>query len=262
MKKVLALVAVLAVLLVTLFLLPGRKGPGTLKTGETGPTPTAADSGATAAEPVAAPPAGDRIRFDAKPGSRVSIEGTSTIHNWKMVGKIIGGYLETTRAFASEPGQQVAPGNVYARVEAFIPVRSLASEKDGKPYSTRMDDIAYEKMKEPANKRILYRLGELVLKTAGTSTNTDYSYDSKGELVVAGVTNRIAMPIRVTPLGDDKLKITGNVTVKMTSFGIEPPAPALAGGLIKTGDEVNLSFEWLLGKKAEPVAAAGAETGK
>ena len=58
------------------------------------------------------------------------------------------------------------------------------------------------------------------------------------------------MPVQVTPLGDKKLKITGHTAAKMTDFKIEPPAPKIALGLIKTGDEVKLSFEWMVAQKA------------
>src|SRR5260370_40356835 len=86
-------------------------------------------------------------RFDSRPGSKVRIEGTSSVHDWQIEGKIIGGFLEVGANFPTEPGQAVQPGKVEARAEAFIPVRSLSSiEKDGKPYSTHMDDIVYEKL--------------------------------------------------------------------------------------------------------------------
>src|SRR5712671_5523933 len=81
-------------------------------------------------------------RFDSRSGSKVRIEGTSSIHDWQIEGKIIGGFIEAGANFPSEPGQTVQPGKAEAKVEAFIPVRSLSSiEKDGKPYSTHMDDI-------------------------------------------------------------------------------------------------------------------------
>ena len=35
--------------------------------------------------------------------------------------------------------------------------------------------------------------------------------------------------------------------VKMTSFGIQPPAPKIALGLISTGDDVKIAFEWNTG---------------
>ena len=49
----------------------------------------------------------------------------------------------------------------------------------------------------------------------------------------------------------DQSRVTfnGSTAVKMTDFKITPPAPTAAVGLIKTGDEVKLTFEWVVGKK-------------
>ncbi len=191
------------------------------------------------------------LRFDSQPGSKVRIEGTSSVHDWQVEGKLIGGFLEAGTGFPVEPGQTVSPGKIEAKAEAFIPVRSLKSiEKDGRPYSDSMDDVMHGKMLQAENPKILYRLDALVLKESPKSPDAPYVFDSKGDLIVAGVTNKISMPISVTPSGDKKLKISGNTTVKMTDFGIKPPAPAIGLGLIKTGDEVKLSFEWMVGQKA------------
>lgn len=194
-------------------------------------------------------------RFGPVPGSTVRIEGTSSVHDWQVESKLIGGQLEAGPGFPIEPGQAVQPGKVDAKADAFIPVRSLKSiEKDGRPYSDSMDDIMYGKLLLPTSPRIVYHLKELVLKEAAKGTNGTYVFDATGELVVAGVTNKISMPVSVTPLGNKQLKITGQIAVKMTDFGIKPPAPAIALGLIKTGDEVKLLFDWRVGEKS---AAAG-----
>src|ERR1051326_3191016 len=55
------------------------------------------------------------------------------------------------------------------------------------------------------------------------------------------------MPVLLLPLASDKLKITGRTSIKMTSFQIEPPAPKIALGMIETGDEVVITFSWMLG---------------
>jgi YceI-like domain len=190
------------------------------------------------------------IPFDSLPGGKVRIEGTSSIHDWQVEGRLIGGRLETGAGFPCEAGQTVSPGKVDAKVDVFIPVRSLKSvEKDGRPYSDSMDDIMYGKLLQPTYPRILYHLDELILKEAAHAADAPYVCEAKGELVVAGVTNKVTMSVQITPLGNKKLKITGNTAVKMTDFKIEPPAPKIALGLIKTGDEVKLTFEWVVGQK-------------
>lgn len=195
--------------------------------------------------------AADATRFDAKPGSKMRIEGTSNIHDWQVEGAIIGGFIEAGENFPTEPGQAVPVGKMTATVNAFIPVRSLKSiEKDGKPYSDKMDEIMYGKL-QPETKfaRISYRLTELTLKEAPKAKDAPYVCDSKGELVVAGVTNTVSMPVNILPLDGKKLKVSGSVSIKMTDYKIEPPAPKIALGLIKTGDDVKLIFDWQLAQK-------------
>jgi hypothetical protein len=192
------------------------------------------------------------VRFDARSGSKMRLEGTSNVHDWQVESRLIGGFIEAGANFPTEAGQSVTPGKVEAKGEAFIQVRSLASiEKDGRPYSTSMDDIMHEKLGMAENPKIQYRLTELVLKEMPKTNDAPYLFDSKGELAVAGVTNAVSMPVYVTVLPGHKLKVSGTVTVKMTDFKIEPPAPKLALGLIKTGDEVKLIFEWLVAERVQ-----------
>jgi hypothetical protein len=194
--------------------------------------------------------AAQTTRFDAKSGSKMRIEGTSSVHDWQVESPLIGGYLEVGPGFPVEPGQGATPGKVDAKAEAKISVRLLKSiEKDGKPYMDSMDEIMYGKLKIKEYPQIVYRLDELVLKEPAKDKNSPYLFDSKGELAVAGVTNKISMPVSILPLGENKLKISGTTVVKMTDFKIEPPAPTVALGLIKTGDEVKLIFDWMVVQK-------------
>jgi polyisoprenoid-binding protein YceI len=192
----------------------------------------------------------------AKPGSKIRVEGTSNIHDWQVEGTLIGGFLEVGSNFPLEPGKEVAAGKVDAKAEPFIMIRGLKSvEKDGKPYSDKMDEIMYEKLKADQFNRITYRLNELTLKEAAKSKDAPYVFEAKGDLVVAGVTNTITMPVNITPLGEGKLKISGTAPVKMSDFKIEPPAPKIALGLIKTGDDVKILFDWMVGPRTAPAAA-------
>jgi hypothetical protein len=203
--------------------------------------------------------------YSARSGSKMRIEGTSNIHDWQVESSIIGGMMEVGPGFPTEPGMAATPGKMDAKAEAFITVRSLKSiEKDGRPYSDAMDGVMYEHMKaaeDPTTKkipypRIEYRLSELVLKETPKAKDGAYVFSAKGDLAVAGVTNKIEMPVNVTPMGDKKLKVTGTITIKMTDFKIEPPAPKLAFGLIKTGDPVKLIFEWIVAPKKAAAAAS------
>lgn len=192
-------------------------------------------------------------RFFAKQGSRVRIEGTSNIHDWQAESSLVGGFLDVGFGFPVEPGQTVQPGPVQTRAEVFIIVRSLKSgDQDGRPYSDKMDEIMYESLKSQQYPKIFFRLVEMTLK--GTTNHNDvlqYEFESRGELAIAGITNEVAMPVSVIPLGNGKLKISGGIPIKMTSFEIDPPALKIPPGLIKTGDDVSLLFDWLVAAKGE-----------
>ena len=65
-------------------------------------------------------------------------------------------------------------------------MRSLKSiEKDGKPYSDRMDEIMCEHLKETQFKQIIYKLTELTLKEVPKTKDAPYVFDSTGELTIA-----------------------------------------------------------------------------
>src|SRR5512135_3364529 len=103
--------------------------------------------------------------YAARSGSKMRIEGTSNIHDWQVESPFIGGMIEVGPNFPMDPGQAVTPGKIEVKGEVFIQVRSLKSiEKDGKPYSDKMDEVMYEKLKAQENPKIVYHLEEFTLK--------------------------------------------------------------------------------------------------
>jgi polyisoprenoid-binding protein YceI len=65
------------------------------------------------------------------------------------------------------------------------------------------------------------------------------SFTLNGDLVLHGVTKRVAFPVNVT-LGADEVKATGEAKLKQSDFGMKPFEKGL--GLIKIGDELKVSF--------------------
>jgi polyisoprenoid-binding protein YceI len=185
----------------------------------------------------------DFVRYNAKPGSKVSIAGTSTIHDWTMDGQIIGGFMELPAGVEFDQSKSTVTGvtgdKLNARVQASIPVRSLKSSHAG------MDEVMQQAMNEKAHPKIQYRLTEMKLK-ASHAAGTPFEFDTKGELVINGVTNVIALPVSIESADKTKLKVIGKIPLKMTDYKIKPPAPDIGLGLIKTGDDITISIEWLV----------------
>ena len=208
---------------------------------------------------VAAQAADQMTVYRAVPGGKMRIDGTANVlhTSWQIASPIIGGMMEVGPNFPTEPGQAVTPGKLDAKASAFIIVNSLKSvNEDGTPYSDHMDEIMREHLKEAQYKRIFYRLDELTLKEAPKTKDAPYVCEAKGDLTIAGVTNKTTMTVNILPLPDKKLQITGNTAVKMTDYKVAPVDINLLIGHIKTGDEVKLVFKWMLAPRRSPATAA------
>jgi polyisoprenoid-binding protein YceI len=185
--------------------------------------------------------AADTVRYTPVPNSsKLRMDGTSTIHDWHADTDIIGGFMELEATFPDASGKS-APSTVKPKVEVKILVRTLKSS-GGK----RMDTVMQEHMKFEQYKVIEYRVLELAPKAGAAG-----QFDAKGALTIAGVTRTNIMPVTIERVENTKLKVKGTAAIKMTDFGIKPPAPEIAGlSLIKTGDDVKLNFEWVTEPKA------------
>jgi hypothetical protein len=181
--------------------------------------------------------AADTVRYTSVPNEcKLRMDGTSTIHDWNAESGVIGGSIEAAPGFPSATGGPVKP-----KTDVNIPVRTLKSSGGRK-----MDSIMQEHMKAADHKMIKYSVIELVPKGANTAGGVDY--EAKGTLTIAGVTRTNIMPVTVAKMGETKLKIAGATSLKMTDYGVQPPAPDVGLGLIKTGDEIKLKFEWVTEK--------------
>src|SRR5947207_100691 len=93
-------------------------------------------------------------RFNALPGSKVTIDGTGN-HPWSVESRIIAGTLEIDPAFLNDPTKATAGSKVNAKVDATIPVRQLKSGK------SLMDYVMHDAMHEKEHPKIEYHLKEL-----------------------------------------------------------------------------------------------------
>jgi polyisoprenoid-binding protein YceI len=194
--------------------------------------------------------AADSIQFESRPGSKIKIDGTSTVHDWTVESQIIKGTMGVPADFAKDP----AAAAKNTKVEVTIPVRSLKSGKSA------MNNIMWEAMKMKEHPNIEYKLLELTPKSGGAQ-GTSAQFDAKGALKVAGVTRTNTMPVTIEKIDATKARVTGTTTVKMTDFGIKPPAPTVGLGFIKTGDDVKIAFEWHT-EQATPGAPKTADAAK
>ena len=187
--------------------------------------------------------AADMLKYKGKPGSKMRIEGTSTIHDWWAESTLVSGRLEIDPSFPTDPAKSdLKPGPVPAQVTVTILVRTFKCQ-----WGAPMDAVMQESMNAKDFPKIEYKAKELVFKEAKDGALV---FDSKGELTVRGKSKEVAFPVKIERPDAQNLKIKGEASVKMGDFGVPPPAPKVALGAIKTSEDVKLVFEWNLGKEA------------
>lgn len=200
------------------------------------------------------------IQYKAVPnGNTVLIQGTSTLHPWEMKGLLIGGSMEIPAGVVFDTNQATIPGlkdgKLSSAVKVNIPVRTIRSEADHLP--EYMERLMQEHLKATNFATISYHASELELQTPH-KPGEPFTFDAAGELAIAGVTNKVDFPVTISPVDADKIKVHGQTKLKMTSYGVTPPAPDFGLGMMKCGDEVTIIFDWTLQQKSAPNAPAPA----
>jgi polyisoprenoid-binding protein YceI len=167
-------------------------------------------------------------------GSKVWIEGTSNVHEWKMEATQIDAQIELDPA-----GLAATPAKMVKSVKLTIPARALKSEHD------KMDENARKALKADKNPDIIYTLTSVNEVTG--ETKDGFTLKAAGTLNIAGVENAVTAEIVATRLADGTIKAIGTVPVKMTAYQMKPPTAML--GAIRCGDEVKVKFDLVVGPK-------------
>ena len=184
----------------------------------------------------------ETITYQAVPrGSMMKIDGASTVHDWEVECQVIGGRMELDSNFPLDPSKEPPKDlKVKPTVKVIIPVRQLKSG------TAPMDTVMHNAMNIETHPSIEYTLLDM---TAKGKTNNGLVFGTKGTITCNGVTRTNDFDVVMSKVDEKKIKVSGTTKVKMTDFKIEPPAPKIALGAIKTGDDVKLTFEWLTQQK-------------
>ena len=166
-------------------------------------------------------------RYTPTKGAFVRIEGTSTLHEWKMESTAITGQI------TAPPLAQWASGApVEGAATVAIPVKSIKSEH------AKMDKLMAEALKANTNPNINYQLTSAIVANPGAP----FVLDTRGKLTIAGVTRDVEMKVTGTRDSAGTYFLTGQVPIRMTDYGIKPPTAMM--GTIKTGNDVKVTFRW------------------
>jgi len=209
----------------------------------------AADPMPPSPKPASAVVAG--TRFVPVAPSRISVGGSSDVHDWSLENTNVIGFLELDRPLpdvASGQSRGVVGDRIKARAEFSVPIRHFGTEFYGPMFSAYADQAFLHKVfKTTDYPNILYRLRELQPVAIQDPKGRGYSCESTGELVVGNVSYPISMPVTLTPEGDT-LRVSGLASLKLSDLGVTPPMAQGNDWLVKVGDTIRPSFDLVLRK--------------
>ncbi len=151
--------------------------------------------------------------------SKISILGTSTLHDWESDVEEIEGEINLD-----------FDGNKLQSLNNLILTVTVKSIKSGK---SGMDKNTYNALNEKKHPQITYQLSSVESITAN-------DLKVNGELSIAGVTKTKEL-ISQYVIEDRSVVFNGAITFNMTEFDIKPPTALM--GTIKTGDEITIEYD-------------------
>jgi polyisoprenoid-binding protein YceI len=183
-----------------------------------------------AAATTAAAQSASAIRLRLDPGSEVTIQGTSSLHDFHCKTDKINAYVDVDPGYTKDLTKVARP---IASVKVNIVVKSLSCGNG------QMDRNMYGTLKADENQLIKYVLSGYDILD-GTASPSSFAAKTTGTLTIAGETKTIAMKISAERLSDGKAVAQGEQTLRMSDFGIKPPS--FMFGRLKVGDEIKVKF--------------------
>lgn len=163
-----------------------------------------------------------QTQYQQKNDFTLTINGTSTMHDWEMKSSKIACNATFTFFEDGELGG-------LSLLHFTMPAESLKSERTG------LDAVAYRAMKTSKNPTITFDLTSATVSKQGTVITC------KGNLTLAGVTQEVDLVAAARLNPDRSITIHGTKKINMRDFDIDPPTFLL--GQFTTGEEVTVTFK-------------------
>jgi len=169
-----------------------------------------------------------QVKYKPAGNVKITIEGTSNIHDWSMVsdkGTCTGEIV-------------INNAGTLSGISAFnfsVPAESLKSEHKA------MDKNTYKALNTSKYSTISFTVEAASIKPTG---NSGYVLTTKGKLTISGVTKEILLTANGVVNADKSISYTGSYKLKMKDYNVEPPS--IMFGAIKTGNDIVVKFNLLL----------------
>ena len=155
---------------------------------------------------------------------RITVEGTSNIHDWTMQADKASGNAAIT----------LGPNNTLSNLGNLnfnMAAESLKSEHKA------MDKNTYKAMNTDKYPTINFTAPSSNIKATGGSS---FSVVAHGKLTISGVSKNTDLTAACTVNADKSVTCTGAYKLKMSQFNVEPPS--IMFGTITVGDDITVKY--------------------
>ncbi len=173
------------------------------------------------------------VRLRLEPGSELTINGTSNVHDFQCKTNKINAYVDVDPGYTRDLTKVARP---IVSVKVNIAVKSLSCGKK------QMDENMYKTLKADENQIIKYTLSGYDLLDGSA---TAFAAKTTGTLTIMGKEKVVAIKIDAARFTEGKATAQGEETLLMTDFGIKPPS--FMFGTMKVGNEIKVKFNLKLG---------------
>ena len=180
--------------------------------------------------PVVARAQESELKMSAQGASKLSVEVTSTVRDWRCDATKIEATVTGAGAAATASAKDVGAAAKHALLT--IPVAQLDC------HNGTMNEHMRKALKANDNKTIQYRIATWELAPRGDDSA---SVKTSGTLVMAGAEKPVTVDLAAKRGEAGSWKLTGSKTLQMTEWGIKPPSLML--GTMKVRDPVTIRFE-------------------
>ena len=164
--------------------------------------------------------------------SKVWIDGTSTLHDWKTSCKgTTGTFTIPETVFGAKTGD-----NVDLKTSIIVPVKMISHEKED------LVDNLQEAMEADKFPIVKYTVTQASIVS---SDATKAVLKTTGKLNIHGVEKVVSFNVNLVKTATG-MEVKGVANVNMKDHGIDPPTMML--GTIKTGKDVRIGFDMDLTK--------------
>ena len=116
----------------------------------------------------------ETVTYSAKTGSLLKISGTSSVHDWEVKTRLIGGKMEWDSSFPLDPLKAELPKLTKTpKVSVIIPVRNIESGKQ------RMNEVMHGALNAQKHKYARYSLKEMKLAKTKRKAGDPLVFDTK-----------------------------------------------------------------------------------